>query len=151
RSSASWSAYSSSAYSFSGFVSVSAMTASFADARSARDEHDAWGGTPVDDRGMARVIGFDVVVVEFADVVQPLAAPAGEDSGTTAAGGAERLERIVAVVGKPGVDGGLSGFRQGRSLPLVRWVVPERRPGSTRRGGRVVSGCAAPARPVRKP
>src|ERR1700749_5251472 len=99
---------------------------------------------------MARVVGLDVLLVEFADVVQPLAAPAGEDSGPAPAAGAQRFERILAVGGNAGVDGGLSGFRQGRSLPLMRWVVPERRPGSTRRGRWAVSGCAGPARRVRR-
>src|SRR5580693_10137308 len=110
------------------------MTASFACRRLARDEHDAWGGTPANDRGMARVVGLDVVVVEFAGVMQPVAASAREDAGTAAAGGAERLERVLAVVGRAGVDGGQDDFRQGRSPPSVRWMTRGRRPGFTRRG-----------------
>src|SRR5580700_4787564 len=99
---------------------------------------------------MARVVGLDVVVVEFAGVMQPVAASAREDAGTAAAGGAERLERVLAVVGRAGVGGGQDDFRQGRSPPSARWLVPERRPGSTRRGRWVVSGCAAPARRARR-
>lgn len=57
---------------------------------------------------MARVVGLDVVFVEFADVMQPVAASAREDAGTAAAGGAERLERVLAIAGRalPGAGGG---------------------------------------------